>query len=74
MSFEDETSKRVIFLYLPRRSMLCISEAARNFYKHGIFAHHVIGRRISITIRESSELFKVGTLNILIFSCMFLCI
>lgn len=59
MSFEDKNLKRFVFVYLPRRSMICISGEARNNYMHGIFSYHIVNRRIAITIRESSQLFKV---------------
>lgn len=60
MSFEDKNLKRFVFVYLPRRSMICISGEARNNYMHGIFSYHIVNRRIAITIRESSQLFKKG--------------
>ena len=35
--------------------MVILSEDARNEWLHGIYANHIIGRRIAITYRELSN-------------------
>uniref|UniRef100_A0A915E9F6 Alpha-ketoglutarate-dependent dioxygenase AlkB-like domain-containing protein n=1 Tax=Ditylenchus dipsaci TaxID=166011 RepID=A0A915E9F6_9BILA len=60
MTLQNEQTKVLIFIYMPRRSLLCMANEARYKYNHGIFAQHITGRRIGLTMREPSEHFQEG--------------
>ncbi|KAI1729461.1 DNA N6-methyl adenine demethylase [Ditylenchus destructor] len=60
ITLEDENSKRLVFVYMPRRSLLCMADETRHTYKHGIFPQHIVGRRLAMTLREPSSHFMTG--------------
>jgi len=60
MTLEDKARQILVFVHIPRRSLLCMADEARYVYKHGIFAQHIVGRRIGLTMREPSEIFQEG--------------
>jgi hypothetical protein len=59
ITLEDVEKSRLIFVPVPRRSFLCISGDARHILNHGIFPHHINGRRVVVTMREPSMEFQV---------------
>lgn len=59
MTFEDEEQKILVFVYMPRRSILCFHSEARYKWMHGIFSWHIQNRRIALTMREPGNDFKV---------------
>jgi len=60
MTFVDDEEKRLAFVLLPRRSLLVVSGDARYRSQHGIFSHHVEGRRVVTTMRELNPSFLIG--------------
>lgn len=60
MTYENESEKKIFFIWMERRSLLSMFDDARYIWKHGIFAHHIPGRRIALTMREPSSIFKPG--------------
>ncbi|KAH7731408.1 Protein F09F7.7 a [Aphelenchoides avenae] len=60
MTLENEEKKALMFVVMPRRSLLCMYNEARYQWKHGIFSWHIHGRRIALTMREPSPLFQEG--------------
>lgn len=60
MSFANEAKETLVFLYMPRRSLLCFRDESRYDWKHGIFPWHIHSRRIALTMREPSEAFQEG--------------
>jgi len=60
MTFEEPDEKQMIFVELPRRSLLLVDGEARTRFNHGIFSHHITERRIVLTMREASEEFQEG--------------
>lgn len=59
MTLENEQRKALMFVVMPRRSLLCMYNDVRYQWKHGIFSWHISGRRIALTMREPSPLFQV---------------
>lgn len=60
MTLKNEEKKALMFVVMPRRSLLCMYNEARYQWKHGIFSWHIHGRRIALTMREPSPLFQVS--------------
>ncbi|KAI6177045.1 hypothetical protein M3Y97_00864500 [Aphelenchoides bicaudatus] len=60
MTFENLSQNALVFVYMPRRSILCFCDEARYKWRHGIFSWHVQHRRIALTMREPGQDFKEG--------------
>uniref|UniRef100_A0AC34G3K1 Alpha-ketoglutarate-dependent dioxygenase AlkB-like domain-containing protein n=1 Tax=Panagrolaimus sp. ES5 TaxID=591445 RepID=A0AC34G3K1_9BILA len=60
MTYENSQSKQIVFVFMQRRYLLSMFNEARYKWKHGIFSHHIIGRRIALTMREPAEAFQIG--------------
>lgn len=59
MTFENEENRSLVFVYMPRRSLLFFYGEARYQWKHGIFSWHIQSRRIALTMREPGQDFQV---------------
>ncbi|CAD5217357.1 unnamed protein product [Bursaphelenchus okinawaensis] len=60
MCFAHDEKKALVFLHMPRRSLLCFRDESRFIWSHGIFPWHISSRRIALTMREPSETFQEG--------------
>lgn len=60
MTFADESKEALVFLHMPRRSLLCFRDESRYYWKHGIFPWHIHDRRIALTMREPANDFQEG--------------
>ena len=60
MTYENQEERKLVFLYMDRRSLLSMFDDARYIWRHGIFPHHILGRRIALTMREPATAFKPG--------------
>uniref|UniRef100_A0AC35TZ27 2OG-FeII_Oxy_2 domain-containing protein n=1 Tax=Rhabditophanes sp. KR3021 TaxID=114890 RepID=A0AC35TZ27_9BILA len=58
MSLEKE--KQLVFVDMPRLSLLCMYNECRYQWSHAIFPKHIVGRRIALTMREPGEAFLEG--------------
>lgn len=63
MTYENFEQNKLLFLYMERCSLLSMFDDARYKWKHGIFPHHIPGRRIALTMREPAQSFKPGGEN-----------
>uniref|UniRef100_A0A914HVN3 Uncharacterized protein n=1 Tax=Globodera rostochiensis TaxID=31243 RepID=A0A914HVN3_GLORO len=54
---EHPDLKVLVFIPVPRRSLLCLFDRERFVWNHGIFPHHIYGRRVAITLRELAKAF-----------------
>uniref|UniRef100_A0A183C326 2OG-FeII_Oxy_2 domain-containing protein n=1 Tax=Globodera pallida TaxID=36090 RepID=A0A183C326_GLOPA len=54
---EHPDLKLLVFIPVPRRSLLCLFDRERFVWNHGIFPHHIYGRRVAITLRELAKAF-----------------
>uniref|UniRef100_A0A914QWQ6 Uncharacterized protein n=1 Tax=Panagrolaimus davidi TaxID=227884 RepID=A0A914QWQ6_9BILA len=60
MTYENSKLKKIVFVFMQRRFLLSMFDEARYQWRHGIFSHHIIGRRIALTMREPAKAFQVG--------------
>ncbi|TKR67378.1 hypothetical protein L596_023539 [Steinernema carpocapsae] len=60
MTLVNETEKRLLYVLMTRRSLLCMADDARYQWKHGVYAKHIRGRRIALTMREPAPAFQEG--------------
>nr|QKE11192.1 DNA N6-methyl adenine demethylase [Bursaphelenchus xylophilus] len=60
MCFANEEKNALVFLHMPRRSLLCFRDESRFNWTHGIFPWHITNRRIALTMREPSQIFQEG--------------
>ncbi|CEF67222.1 Alpha-ketoglutarate-dependent dioxygenase alkB homolog 4 [Strongyloides ratti] len=60
MTLEHSEEKKLCFVDMPRRSMLCMFDDSRYVWNHAIFPKHIIGRRIALTMREPATAFLEG--------------
>ena len=60
MTYENVELKKLVFVPMKRRNLLSMFDEARYQWRHGIFSHHIIGRRIALTMREPSQAFQPG--------------
>ncbi|KAI6241497.1 hypothetical protein M3Y99_00307700 [Aphelenchoides fujianensis] len=60
MTFESQERNALVFVPMPRRSLLFFCDDARYQWKHGIFPHHIEKRRIALTMREAGVEFQEG--------------
>jgi len=58
MTFENREKKFIVFVYMPRRSLLLFGGEARYLWRHGIFSRHIENRRIALTMREPGKDFS----------------
>ncbi|KAL3117114.1 hypothetical protein niasHT_007517 [Heterodera trifolii] len=56
-TLEHPGRKLLVFVPVPRRSLLCLSAEVRSEWNHGIFPCHIFGRRVVITLRELASPF-----------------
>lgn len=68
MTFENEENRSLVFVHMPRRSLLFFYGEARHRWKHGIFSWHIQSRRIALTMREPGQDFQVLVVSILLFT------
>lgn len=52
--------KRLLYVPMPRRSLLCMAGPMRYGWKHGVLPEHIQDRRIALTMREASKEFQLG--------------
>lgn len=60
MTYSDEERRALVFVWMPRRSLLCFRDESRYVWKHGIFPWHIRRRRIALTMREPAKEFMQG--------------
>ncbi|KAK5969229.1 Alpha-ketoglutarate-dependent dioxygenase alkB 4 [Trichostrongylus colubriformis] len=60
MTLANENARQLCYVWMPRGSLLCMSDEARYKWKHAVLAHHIRGRRIALTMREPSLAFQEG--------------
>uniref|UniRef100_A0A7E4ZZ31 Alpha-ketoglutarate-dependent dioxygenase alkB-like protein 4 n=1 Tax=Panagrellus redivivus TaxID=6233 RepID=A0A7E4ZZ31_PANRE len=60
MTFENAEKKQLVFMYMARRHLLSMFDDARYQWRHGIFSHHIVDRRIALTMREPAPKFQPG--------------
>ncbi|KAK6060156.1 hypothetical protein COOONC_02191 [Cooperia oncophora] len=60
MTLANEKTRQLCYIWMPRRTLLCLSDEARYEWKHAVFSQHIRGRRIALTMREPSEAFQEG--------------
>uniref|UniRef100_A0A914YWF3 Alpha-ketoglutarate-dependent dioxygenase AlkB-like domain-containing protein n=1 Tax=Panagrolaimus superbus TaxID=310955 RepID=A0A914YWF3_9BILA len=60
MTYENSEIKKIVFVFMQRRYLLSMFDDARYKWKHGIFSHHIINRRIALTMREPAKAFQLG--------------
>uniref|UniRef100_A0A0N5BWW6 2OG-FeII_Oxy_2 domain-containing protein n=1 Tax=Strongyloides papillosus TaxID=174720 RepID=A0A0N5BWW6_STREA len=60
MTLEHQQEKKLCFVNMPRRSMLCMFDDSRYIWSHAIFPKHITGRRIALTMREPAPAFLEG--------------
>uniref|UniRef100_A0A0N4ZMU4 2OG-FeII_Oxy_2 domain-containing protein n=1 Tax=Parastrongyloides trichosuri TaxID=131310 RepID=A0A0N4ZMU4_PARTI len=60
MSLEHSEEKKLCYVHMPRRSLLCMFDDSRYIWSHAIFPKHIIGRRIALTMREPAPAFLEG--------------
>ncbi|KAI6187971.1 Fe2OG dioxygenase domain-containing protein [Aphelenchoides besseyi] len=60
MTFENKNLNALVFIPMPRRSLLFFFDEARYDWAHGIFPHHIENRRIALTMREAGADFVLG--------------
>ncbi|VDM58813.1 unnamed protein product [Angiostrongylus costaricensis] len=51
---------QLCYIWMPHRSLICLSNEARYVWKHAVLSHHIRGRRIALTMREPSKEFQEG--------------
>uniref|UniRef100_A0A8R1U197 Fe2OG dioxygenase domain-containing protein n=1 Tax=Onchocerca volvulus TaxID=6282 RepID=A0A8R1U197_ONCVO len=60
LTYANEEKKLIIYVPLPTRTMVCMSDEIRYSWRHAVFPEHIHGRRIALTMREPSAAFKEG--------------
>ncbi|GMT19281.1 hypothetical protein PFISCL1PPCAC_10578 [Pristionchus fissidentatus] len=60
MTMSNEKERKLLFVWMPHRSLLCMAECSRYSWKHGVLSHHIKGRRIALTMREAALAFQPG--------------
>ncbi|VDN55036.1 unnamed protein product [Dracunculus medinensis] len=64
LSYANDERQLLVYVYLPRRSLVCMAGKVRHEWRHAVFSEHIRGRRIALTMREPSPLFQVYDLNV----------
>ncbi|KHN78206.1 Alpha-ketoglutarate-dependent dioxygenase alkB -like protein 4 [Toxocara canis] len=60
LTFTNDEKRLVVYVALPRRTLVCMADEVRYQWKHGVLSQHVRGRRIALTMREPSPAFQEG--------------
>ncbi|KAK0421263.1 hypothetical protein QR680_015145 [Steinernema hermaphroditum] len=60
MTLVNESTRQLLYVLMPRRSLLCMADEARYQWKHGVYSKHIHGRRIALTMREPAPAFQEG--------------
>ncbi|CAG9536338.1 unnamed protein product [Cercopithifilaria johnstoni] len=60
LTYSSDEKQLMIYVPLPRRTMVCMSDEIRYSWRHAVFPEHIRGRRIALTMREPSAAFKEG--------------
>uniref|UniRef100_A0A914UYT9 Alpha-ketoglutarate-dependent dioxygenase AlkB-like domain-containing protein n=2 Tax=Plectus sambesii TaxID=2011161 RepID=A0A914UYT9_9BILA len=60
MTLIEEQQRKMVFVPMPRYSLLCMADDARYRWKHGIIAKHINVRRVALTMREPAPAFQCG--------------
>ncbi|VDN34240.1 unnamed protein product [Gongylonema pulchrum] len=58
LTFANDEKSLLIYVPLPRRTMVCMADEIRYSWKHAVFHEHICGRRIALTMREPSDAFR----------------
>uniref|UniRef100_A0A183TWI9 Anaphase-promoting complex subunit 2 n=1 Tax=Toxocara canis TaxID=6265 RepID=A0A183TWI9_TOXCA len=58
LTFTNDEKRLVVYVALPRRTLVCMADEVRYQWKHGVLSQHVRGRRIALTMREPSPAFQ----------------
>uniref|UniRef100_A0A915PY07 Isopenicillin N synthase-like Fe(2+) 2OG dioxygenase domain-containing protein n=1 Tax=Setaria digitata TaxID=48799 RepID=A0A915PY07_9BILA len=60
LTYANEEKQLILYVPLPRRTMICMSDEIRYSWRHAVFPEHIRDRRIALTMREPSAAFKEG--------------
>ncbi|WKY01148.1 hypothetical protein Q1695_015280 [Nippostrongylus brasiliensis] len=60
MTLANEATHQLCYVWMPHRSLVCMSDESRYSWKHAVLSQHIRGRRVALTMREPSELFQEG--------------
>ncbi|VIO90832.1 LD42289p, putative [Brugia malayi] len=60
LTYANDEKQLIIYVPLPSRTMVCMSDEIRYSWRHAVFPEHIRGRRIALTMREPSTAFKEG--------------
>lgn len=60
MTLANEETQQLCYIWMPHRSLICLSNDARYVWKHAVLSRHIRGRRIALTMREPSKEFQEG--------------
>ncbi|VDM98204.1 unnamed protein product [Thelazia callipaeda] len=58
LTYAHEDKNVIVYVPVPRRSIVCMTGEIRYSWKHAVFPEHIRGRRIALTMREPSSAFK----------------
>jgi len=50
--------KRLLYVPMARRSLLCMAGPMRYEWKHGVLPEHIPQRRVALTMREPAKVFQ----------------
>ncbi|KAE9414975.1 hypothetical protein Angca_002874, partial [Angiostrongylus cantonensis] len=60
MTLANEETQQLCYIWMPHRSLICLSNDARYVWKHAVLSRHIRGRRIALTMREPSKEFQAS--------------
>lgn len=60
MSLLNGTDNQLVYVPMEQRSLICMRGHIRYAWKHAVLSHHIVARRIALTMREPQEEFMPG--------------